>query len=102
MEPLNALHADTVLEVAHEGGVAYVPKLNAPRRIELAHLNDEARQHICELINRLLPFSVQPETAGSGDQRYFRLEVRGAQSLVLTIPEAKVPTGLVELWRGGQ
>ena len=102
MEPLIALHADTVLEVAHEGGVAFMPKLNAPRRIDLSPLSDERRQHICDLINGLLPYAQKPEDVGRGDQRYYRLEVRGDRALLLTIPEARVPKGLVELWKAGQ
>lgn len=102
MEPLTALHADAVLELAHEGGVAYMPKLNAPRRIELTHLSDEGRQHLCQLINQLMPLAQKPEDAGRGDQRYFRLEVHGERALVLTVPEARVPQGLVELWEGGR
>ncbi|WPP01345.1 protealysin inhibitor emfourin [Pseudomonas sp. HR96] len=99
MEPLAALHPDSVLELAQEGGVAFMPKLNGLRRIELGQLNDEARGHLCELINGLLPFAQKPEDAGRGDQRYFRLVVQG--KLELRVPESKLPKGLLELWKAG-
>lgn len=97
MEPLAGLPADSVLELAQEGGVAFMPKLNGLRRIELGHLNDEARGHLCDLINGLLPLAQKAEEAGRGDQRYFRLVVQGRMEL--RVPEGKLPKGLLELWK---
>jgi hypothetical protein len=99
MKPLSGLRADAVLELAREGGVAYMPALNGPRRILLAHFDDARRQHICQLINQALPYAEAEANAGRGDQRYFRLELRTERTLILIIPEAHVPEELVELWK---
>jgi hypothetical protein len=86
MKPLDTLQADAILELAREGGVSF---------------SDERRQQICQLINQTLPYAQPPAQAGRGDQRYFRVEIRGKRSLILVIPEAQVPSELVDLWRGG-
>jgi hypothetical protein len=101
MKPLDTLQADAILELAREGGVSFMPRLNGPRRIALDHFSDERRQQICQLINQTLPYAQPPAQAGRGDQRYFRVEIRGKRSLILVIPEAQVPSELVDLWRGG-
>jgi hypothetical protein len=102
MEPLTVLQPDAVLELAREGGVAYLPALNGPRRILLAHFDAARRQQICQLINQALPYAKAEPEAGRGDQRYFRLELRAERTVILIIPESHVPEGLVELWKGSR
>ena len=102
MEALTVLHADAVLELDREGGVAYMPALNGPRRIALGHFDEARRQQICQLINQTLPYAEAEADAGRGDQRYFRLELRAERTLILIIPESRVPEGLVELWKGSR
>ena len=38
MKPLPTLNQDTVIELAREGGFAYIPKLAGQRRIALADI----------------------------------------------------------------
>ena len=102
MEPLTVLQPDAVLELVREGGVAYLPALNGPRRILLAHFDAARRQQICQLINQALPYAKAEPEAGRGDQRYFRLELRAERTVILIIPESHVPEGLVELWKGSR
>lgn len=104
MKPLDSLESNTVIEIYREGGVAFIPKLSGPRRVELSGMSDDKRREICELINKTLPFAQEKENAGRGDQRYFRLEIYYASaehsaSLVVIIPETETPEELVDLWK---
>jgi hypothetical protein len=104
MKPLDSLESNTVIEIYREGGVAFIPKLSEPRRVELSGMSDDKRREICQLINKALPYAQEKENAGRGDQRYFRLEIYYASadhsaSLVVIIPETETPEELLELWK---
>ncbi len=104
MKPLDSLESNTVIEIYREGGVAFIPKLSGPRRVELSGMSDDKRREICQLINKALPYAQEKENAGRGDQRYFRLEIYYAPaehsaSLVVIIPETETPEELVDLWK---
>jgi|SRR5471030_1032519 len=104
MKPLDTLDSSAVIEMYREGGMAFIPKLNGPRRVALAGMSDDKRREICQLINQSLPYAKPAEEAGSGDQRYYRLEIQYAApgqsgSLVVIIPESQIPAELVELWK---
>ena len=107
MKPLESLESSAVIEMYREGGVAFIPKLNGPRRVSMAGMSEDKRQQICQLINQSLPYAEPPEQAGRGDQRYYRLEISYATaqqsgSLVLIIPETQTPAELIELWKSAQ
>ena len=55
MKPLPTLNQDTVIELAREGGFAYIPKLAGQRRIALADITPEQRQRLNQLLNQTLP-----------------------------------------------
>ncbi|WP_411704899.1 protealysin inhibitor emfourin [Edaphovirga cremea] len=115
MKPISSLDPDAVIELAREGGVAFIPKLAGQRRIEMANLDDHQRKRICTVINETLPYAeVQGQacSVGRGDQRYFRLEIHYASEqsfasephyagIVLLVPESDAPTDLVRLWKRG-
>lgn len=107
MKPLDSLESNTVIEIYREGGVAFIPKLSGPRRVELSGMSDDKRREICQLINKALPYAQEKENAGRGDQRYFRLEIyytsaEHSASLVVIIPETETPEELVDLWKQAQ
>ena len=107
MKPLDSLESNAVIEIYREGGIAFIPKLSGPRRVELAGMSDDKRQQICQLINQALPFAQEKENAGRGDQRYFRIEIyvesaEHSASLVVIIPETEAPEALVNLWKQAQ
>lgn len=99
---------DTVIELAREGGLAYIPKLSGTRRIVIAQLSDDQRQRLDDILRQTLPLSQppgQPDSPGRGDQRFYRLQIiwtTPQTDLQLLIPENKAPKSLVELWRDGQ
>ncbi|GAB2935507.1 protealysin inhibitor emfourin [Hafnia psychrotolerans] len=104
MKPLDTLDSSAVIEMYREGGIAFMPKLNGPRRVELAGMSDDKRRKICQLINQSLPYAKPPEKVGHGDQRYYRLDIHYATpgqsgSLMVIIPENQIPAELVELWK---
>jgi hypothetical protein len=106
MHPLSELNPDAVIILVREGGFAFIPKLNGPRRIALTDVSEETRERICHLINQILPYAQQqPGQAGRGDQRYFRLEIHFTsadyQDWVLVIPETRTPEELIKLWKYG-
>ncbi|QCR35302.1 protealysin inhibitor emfourin [Nissabacter sp. SGAir0207] len=106
MKQLSELRPDAVIILVREGGFAFIPKLSGPRRICLSEVSDETRARLCQLINQLLPYAEQqPGRAGSGDQRYFRLEIHftsaNYQDWVLEIPETRTPQELIQLWKSG-
>lgn len=57
MKPLPTLNQDTVIELAREGGFAYIPKLAGQRRIALADITPEQRQRLNQLLNQTLPYA---------------------------------------------
>ncbi|MFO6299722.1 protealysin inhibitor emfourin [Rahnella selenatireducens] len=104
MKPLDSLESNAVIEIYREGGIAFIPKLSGPRRVDLSGMSDDKRQEICQLINKTLPYAQEKENVGRGDQRYFRLEIYYASaettaSLVVIIPETQAPEELVDLWK---
>ena len=104
MKPLDSLESNAVIEIYREGGIAFIPKLSGPRRVELSDMSDDKRQQLCQLINQAMPYAQEKENAGRGDQRYFRLEIYYASaettaSLVVIIPETQAPEELVDLWK---
>lgn len=99
---------DAVIELAREGGVAFIPRLSAPRRIVVAQLSAAQRLRILDILQQTLPVGQppgQPDSPGRGDRRFFRLHIvwttRHPDMLVL-IPEEKAPAALVTLWREGE
>jgi hypothetical protein len=110
MKPLPALNQDTVIELAREGGFAFIPKLAGQRRIVLADITPEQRQRLNQLLNQALPYAQeegQPDSPGCGDQRYFRVHISYysqalCSEIVLLIPETSAPQALVDLWKTGQ
>ncbi|MDW5502239.1 protealysin inhibitor emfourin [Pseudomonas lundensis] len=110
MKPLPALNQDTVIELAREGGFAFIPKLAGQRRIALADITPEQRQRLNQLLDQALPYAQeegQPDSPGCGDQRYFRVQISySSQTLrseiVLLIPESSAPQALIDLWKTGQ
>src|SRR5476649_902155 len=104
MKPLESLDSSAVIEIYREGGMAFIPKLNGPRRVAMDGLSEGKRQQICDWINQSLPFAEASEKAGHGDQRYYRLEIhyttpQKSGSLVIIIPETQTPAELIELWK---
>ncbi len=99
---------DAVVEVAREGGLAYIPALSGVRKIVIAQLNAEQRQRLGTILHQTLPFGHppgQPESPGHGDQRFYRLQITWTTQqtdVLLLIPESKAPPSLVELWRDGE
>ncbi|EPO1790174.1 protealysin inhibitor emfourin [Cronobacter turicensis] len=103
---------DAVVELAREGGVAYMPRLAGQRRIAVAELNAQQRQRLIDILHQALPEASppgQPDSPGRGDQRYFRIQIlwtqhnqTGYADIVLLVPENAAPEGLRELWKRGE
>jgi hypothetical protein len=69
---------DAVVELAREGGVAFIPKLSGQRTIALSSLNEAQRQRLVSILEQAFPRGQPPGQAsspGSGDQRYFRIQI---------------------------
>ena len=91
------LSDDAVIELAREGGVAWIPALSGMRKIVVARLNEQQRQRIATILQQSLPLGKppgQPDSPGSGEQHY--------HSLIILIPEERAPNSLIELWRDGE
>lgn len=110
MSALPELNDDAVIDVAREGGVAFIPKLSGPRRFALGQLSQDEKARVCSIMKQAMalgePAGPQSQ-AGRGDQRYFRIEITYATSheagnIVMVIPENLAPPALVELWKNGQ
>lgn len=109
---LPELTDDVVIELAREGGIAFIPGLRTQRTLVMAQLGSSQRQHLAETLQQSLPLGVAPGLPGSpgrGDQRFFRIEIirtrhSGAQDtdLILLVPEERAPQSLVDLWRRGE
>lgn len=101
---------DAVIVLVREGGIAFIPKLAAPRRIALAQLSPAQRATVCETLQQALPLGKPAEESsqlGSGDQRYFRIEISRSQhpqgsSVVIVLAEQDAPAALEALWRDGE
>ena len=101
---------DAIIELAREGGIAFIPKLRSERRFALAQLPEPQKQRVCEVLEQALPLGEPEDQAsnlGRGDQRYFRIQITYAThaeagSLVLIIPEALASPELQALWRDGE
>ncbi|ORM62965.1 hypothetical protein PRCB_08600 [Pantoea rodasii] len=101
---------DAIIELAREGGIAFIPRLRGERRFALAQLPEPQKQRVCSVLQQALPLG-EPEdqaaTIGRGDQRYFRIQItyathQEAGSIVILIPEQVAPAELQALWRDGQ
>lgn len=110
MNAIPELSDDAVIDVAREGGFAYLPKLAEPRRITLAQLSTTQREHVCSVLRQALPLG-EPQgeqcQAGRGDRRYYRIAISYATqqqvgNIVILIPEDLAPPELVQLWQSGQ
>ncbi|WP_130099690.1 protealysin inhibitor emfourin [Siccibacter turicensis] len=109
---LPELTDDAVIELAREGGVAFIPRLSAPRRIVLAELTPEQRERLAEILRQALPQAHppgQPDSPGRGDQRYYRIQIAwthhdssGYADIVLLVPENSAPPALQNLWKRGE
>ncbi len=101
---------DAIIELAREGGIAFIPKLRGERRFALAQLPEPQKQRVCEVLEQALPLGEPEDQApnlGRGDQQYFRIQITYAThseagSLVLIIPEALASADLQALWRDGE
>ncbi|AVJ18842.1 protealysin inhibitor emfourin [Serratia rhizosphaerae] len=110
MRPLPSFSQITVIELAREGGFAFIPKLAGLRRIVVADISPDECQRLEQLLNQSLPYAReegQPDSPGRGDQRYFRVQIDyygqdGSSQIVLLIPESEAPQALVDLWQTGQ
>ncbi|EBX1354538.1 hypothetical protein DQ806_15980 [Salmonella enterica subsp. enterica serovar Okatie] len=103
---------DAVVELAREGGVAFIPKLSKQRKIALATLTAPQRQRITDILKQTLPVGSPPgqvNSPGRGDQRYFRIQIIWTQhqqaqytDMIILVPENEAPASLVELWQKGE
>lgn len=51
---------DAVVELAREGGVAYIPHLSGLRRIALSTLNSAQRQRVVNILEQAIPRERRP------------------------------------------
>ncbi|WP_343552435.1 protealysin inhibitor emfourin [Pantoea sp.] len=101
---------DAIIELAREGGIAFIPKLRGERRFALAQLPEPQKQRVCEVLEQALPLGEPEDQAaniGRGDQRYYRIQItyathHEAGALVILIPEQSAPAELQALWRDGE
>lgn len=111
MNALPRLTDDAIIELAREGGIAWIPKLSGPRWLVLAKLPEEERQRICAVLRSVLPSAESDDPAdppGRGDQFYYRIHIlRGESDQSDTslqewrIPERNAPE-LDALWQNAQ
>ncbi|EHD20595.1 MULTISPECIES: protealysin inhibitor emfourin [Brenneria] len=111
MKTLPELNDDAVVELAREGGIAWIPKLAGPRRFALANLPESERERICAAIRNALPLARDPgksDSPGRGDQFYYRIHISYSHpqknhyaEAILLVPEEYAPPELEELWRNG-
>ncbi|WP_437613501.1 protealysin inhibitor emfourin [Erwinia sp. V71] len=110
MNPLPELSDDAVIELAREGGLAFIPKLAGLRRIALAQLADPQREHVCNILRKALAQGEPPGPAcpaGRGDQRYYRIQIsyvtrQESGDIIMLISENAAPPELERLWRDGE
>ncbi len=112
MEIFPELTDDAIVELAREGGFAWIPRLSARRRIILATLDEASRRRVCDILRQVLPLGLppgRPNSPGRGDQRYYRIQITWTrhvstqyQDLILLVPEASAPPALKDLWEHGE
>ncbi len=56
---------DAVVELAREGGVAFIPKLSGQRTIALSSLNEAQRQRLVSILEQAFPRGQPPGQASS-------------------------------------
>lgn len=92
-----------LVRLTREGGLAYIPGLAQPRRIDMATCPPGVRQEVCDALEHAAPRAVACGPEAGGDQRYFHVEVEfeGAETARVTfdVPEADAPETLVRLWK---
>jgi len=101
---------DAVVELAREGGFAFIPALRKARRFALAQLPEPQKQRVCQVVEQALPYGEQAEKAssiGQGDQHYFRLQItyathHEAGAIIIYIAEKDAPPALQALWQNGE
>ncbi|MDE1188957.1 MAG: hypothetical protein PW844_21235 [Pantoea sp.] len=101
---------DAIIELAREGGLAFIPRLRTERRFALAQLPTPQKQRICAVLEQAMPLGEPEDQAaniGRGDQRYFRIQISYAThqqsgTVVILIPEQVAPPELEALWRDGE
>ncbi|RAT14029.1 hypothetical protein AU490_13435 [Lonsdalea populi] len=106
------LNDDAVIELAREGGIAWIPKLSGPRLVVLSKLPAEERARICAVLRSVLDRAQSDESSdapGRGDQFYYRIHIYPGDSdgdrntaHVWIIPEGKAPAELDALWQHAQ
>ncbi len=111
MKILPELNDDAIIELAREGGLAFIPKLAVPRRFALASVPSSERERICNAIRDAFPQAREPgepDGPGRGDQFYYRIHISYCHpqqnqytDVILLIPENRAPSELAELWRNG-
>lgn len=57
MRPLPSFSQITVIELAREGGFAFIPKLAGLRRIVVADISPDECQRLEQLLNQSLPYA---------------------------------------------
>lgn len=101
---------DAIIELAREGGIAFIPKLRGERRFALSELPEPQKQRVCQVLEQAMPLGEPEDQAanlGHGDQRYYRIQItyathREARTFVMLIPEQLAPPELQSLWRDGE
>ncbi|ANF57173.1 protealysin inhibitor emfourin [Halotalea alkalilenta] len=93
----------SVVRISRQGGLAAIKALSRPRLLRLSDGDEALRQRLGEMLERCAQES--SEDAGRSDQRYFRIELRGASEraddeTVLDVPEERAPEVLLRWWRG--
>ncbi|MFC3396396.1 protealysin inhibitor emfourin [Brenneria rubrifaciens] len=111
MKTLPELNDDAVIELAREGGIAWIPKLAGLRRFVLASVPASERERICSAIRHAIPQAREPgepDGPGRGDRFYYRIHISynhpqrdQPADIILLIPEDIAPSELTELWRNG-
>ena len=110
MKALPELTDDAVIDLAREGGFAYIPKLAGKRRITLAQLPAPQKERVCEILRQSLPLGEPPDkpaVAGRGDQYYYRIQIsydtqQHSGDIVILIPDSLAPPALKALWKEGE
>lgn len=112
MQHCPPLDEHTIIEVTREGGLAFMPGLRVHQRFVLAELTDPRRGRLADLIRQLLPLALGPDaarSAGSGDQRYYRIRIIRHQAspphdedYELVIPESNAPPALEGICKDGR
>jgi hypothetical protein len=110
-QPGRWLGPHSVLVIRREGGLAFFPGLEAPRRIECMRCSEAQRRRLDALLARLQPLA--GKASDGADRRHFTLWVEeddneqsstcdSGQTWSLTLAEEKAPKELVALWKEGR